>query len=611
MCGQYETCFLTLCGSTSALISHNGRYALVDSHARNHEGMIDAHGKSVVLHFNSLDHVFAYLTRFSGELNVYPRVFEISGVDIVQIDSSSGPCKDVAGVSSSSVVSDQSNVDMQDDSYGEHPFDLQTSNRDDSDDDVVVTHVQNKELYFNPISEEIARSLCGKLNVEFERANYVSCVVGELGVPCLTEKIVGDGNCFFRAVSQAISGNQKSHRKIRLAVVNQLKRNSHMYDSILRSEYSSISQYIDISRMQYVGSWATEVEIQAAADYFGVNIFTFCDNKWLEYSSLSTLFNSGIYLQNISGNHYETVVCVKQPNSQTCYGCCMNTDVSGGHKTGQLTTEPKIEHTMKTESSIEDECVGILQDNENPSLFTPLSEVNAKTLCKNLKVDFEEHNFQKVILRGPLGNVCKTKSIVNDGNSFFRAVAYALSGSEKNHRKIRLAVVSHMTNNREEYEKFLTKDFASVIEYVNKSQMKYVGHCATEIEFKSAANMLGLDIFIFSGTQWTKYSSKNSYLTNEAIYLQNLNEHFDAVICATQGDKDSCFELCKENVLLKTQHIRTRSSQGQKNANQIILNGKANYSFSKYLNHKRNRREIIQYKNQIIFKQKRKSNSQK
>ncbi|XP_016522473.1 uncharacterized protein LOC107834958 [Poecilia formosa] len=187
MCRQYETCFLTLCGSTSALISHNGRYALVDSHARNHEGMTDADGKSVVLHFNSLDHVFPYLTRFSGELNVYPRVFEISGVDIVQIDSSNGPSKDVAGVSSSSLVSEQSNVDMQDDSYGEHPFDLQTSNRDDSDDDVVVTHVQNKELYFNPISEEIAQSLCGKLNVEFERANYVSCVVGELGVLCLTE----------------------------------------------------------------------------------------------------------------------------------------------------------------------------------------------------------------------------------------------------------------------------------------------------------------------------------------------------------------------------------------------------------------------------------------
>ncbi|XP_014882252.1 uncharacterized protein LOC106943455 [Poecilia latipinna] len=617
-------CIFALPDTTTLVIQHGEYFALVDfgtrnseglasqsdSHARNQHGMMDANGKSVLLHFNSLDDVFAHLTMFSGELNLCPRRFEISGVEIVHIDSSSSTCKDVAAVPSSSAPFEQSNVDMQDDSYGEHPFDLQTSNRDDSDDDVVVTHVQNKELYFNPLSEDIARSLCGKLNVEFERANYKSCMVGELGLPCATENIVGDGNCFFRALSQAISGNQKSHRKIRLAVVNQLQRNSHLYDSILRSEYSSISQYIAISRMNYVGAWATELEIQAAADYFGVNIFTFFNDKWLEYSSQSSFSNHGMYLQNISGNHYETVVCVKLPNSQTCYNYCMNTVFSGGHKTRPSTTEPKTAQimTVKTESSIEDESVGILQDNENTLLFTPLSELNAKTLCNNLKIDFEEHSFQKVILRGPLGNVCKIKNIVNDGNSFFRAVAYALSGSEKNHRKIRLAVVSHMTNNREECEKLLTKDFASVTKYVNQSQIKYVGHCATEIEFKSAANMLGLDIYVFNSTQWTKYNSNSRHLTNEAIYLQNCDNHFDAVICAKQGDKDSCFEFCEDNLSLKTQPIRTRSSQGQENAKQTVLSGKANPRFSKYLSQKKNRIQVIKYRTQMIHWEKMKSN---
>eukprot|EP00064_Thunnus_orientalis_P024483 superscaffoldBa00010561_g24778 len=40
------------------------------------------------------------------------------------------------------------------------------------------------------------------------------------------EKIVADGNCFFRAISQAVSGSQKHHRKIRLAVCKELERNA-------------------------------------------------------------------------------------------------------------------------------------------------------------------------------------------------------------------------------------------------------------------------------------------------------------------------------------------------------------------------------------------------
>ncbi|XP_014880723.1 uncharacterized protein LOC106942060, partial [Poecilia latipinna] len=585
MCGKYETCFITLCGSTCALISVNGCYVIVDSHARNNEGMVDANGRSVVLYFNCIDELFAYLTRISAELSVTRRLFEINGVDIVQMESSKSASEHSAAVPSSSGLFGQSSCDMQDNSYGGHSVQLEPTNRDDGAD-VVVTDVQNNKLYFNPISEDIARSLCGKLNVELERANCVSSVVGELGVPCMTETIVGDGNCFFRSLSQAISGNQKSHRKIRLVVVNQLQKKFHMYTSILRNEYSSMSEYIRISRMQYVGSWATEVEIQAAADFFGVNIFTYCNDKWLKYISANTFSNHGLYLQNIDGNHYETVVCVKQPKSQTCYGYCTNEDVSGKRKTRQKTIDQKVARVemVKIENSVQDECV----DNQNAFLFTPLSRVTAKTLCNNLKIDFEEYNFQYSTLHGPLGSVCKIEIIIHDNNSFFRAVAHVLSGSQNNHRKIRLAVVSYMAKNIGECEELLERDYTSVMEYVNKSQMKYLGHCATEIEFKSAANMLGLDICVFNGTQWTKYSSNNSNLTHESLCLQNCNNHFDVVVCAKKGHEDSCFKLCNASGSLQTQYMHTRSLQVQENAKQILRSNKTNYCFSKYFKRKRN-----------------------
>lgn len=39
-------------------------------------------------------------------------------------------------------------------------------------------------------------------------------------------------------------------------------------------EYVSISDYINKSKMHYVGSRATEIEIQATANAFGMDIFT-------------------------------------------------------------------------------------------------------------------------------------------------------------------------------------------------------------------------------------------------------------------------------------------------------------------------------------------------
>lgn len=105
------------------------------------------------------------------------------------------------------------------------------------------------------------------------------------------------------------------------------------YQGILRREYPSISEYLKVSRMCYVGTWATELEIQAAADCLGVSVFTYYNDRWLEYSCQgSRLSLEGVYLINVNGNHYNTVVCVHQPQTQNCYSYCkVNTAVSGGY----------------------------------------------------------------------------------------------------------------------------------------------------------------------------------------------------------------------------------------------------------------------------------------
>ncbi|XP_074538707.1 uncharacterized protein LOC141800196 [Halichoeres trimaculatus] len=82
--------------------------------------------------------------------------------------------------------------------------------------------------------------------------------------------------------------------------------------------------------MASVNSWATEVEIQATADMLGISVCTFYDGRWLKYSCSSRgLSSECIYLDNVSGSHFENVVCVYEPGLQSCYGYCKVNEGSG------------------------------------------------------------------------------------------------------------------------------------------------------------------------------------------------------------------------------------------------------------------------------------------
>ncbi len=145
--------------------------------------------------------------------------------------------------------------------------------------------------------------------------------------PCETKDIVADGNCFFRAVAYAVSGSEREHRKVRRAVVTHILQNEEKYVPYLRQGYSSVPEYITRSRMKFVGTWATEMEIQAVSDLIGVDIFTYSQEKWLKYSSSNVSHNrhscehKGIYLKHVNSCHYEVVVCVKTKDGNCASFC--------------------------------------------------------------------------------------------------------------------------------------------------------------------------------------------------------------------------------------------------------------------------------------------------
>nr|XP_054593309.1 uncharacterized protein LOC107395497 [Nothobranchius furzeri] len=186
----------------------------------------------------------------------------------------------------------------------------------------IVSENINSTVTFNPLTSKDKRNFCSQLQIvpslERVKSLWESITLDE-PLPCTTIHIQPDGNCFFRALAFVITGNEELHRSIRRAVVNQILQNSDLYSSYIRQEFESVQQYVTQTGIRKVGSWATEIEIQAAADFFHTHIYTYTQGKWLQYGSSSTLDNTkGIYLKHCNECHYEPIACVKA-KTNTCF----------------------------------------------------------------------------------------------------------------------------------------------------------------------------------------------------------------------------------------------------------------------------------------------------
>lgn len=175
---------------------------------------------------------------------------------------------------------------------------------------------------------------------------------------------------------------------------------------------------------------------------------------------------------------------------------------------------------------------------------------------------------------------------MEDNNSFFRAVAEAISGSQKSYRKIRLTVVKYMEMHSDVHMNLVGKGYASVSEYIEKSQMRFVGSCATDIEIQATANAFGVNIFKHSNENWVKYSCMATLLSSEGIYIKQCKmDHFETVVCVQHIGELGCFSLCSLDIS-ESQYRCRRSSKAQAESTASISSSDGNYCFSKYLKRK-------------------------
>lgn len=159
------------------------------------------------------------------------------------------------------------------------------------------------------------------------------------------DAIKGDGNCFFRALSKIIYGNQSYYDEVRQAVVDVLKKYPKKFEAFADGP---ISQHIEDMRQDK--TWATQTEIYAAATLFNRDIYILSPDqtgetyRWLlfqpqaKYNSDFTGCRCYITICHTHGNHYDRIAPI--------HGKC-NCDLEPPEMTGvkgqvDLTSEDEI-----------------------------------------------------------------------------------------------------------------------------------------------------------------------------------------------------------------------------------------------------------------------------
>lgn len=197
-----------------------------------------------------------------------------------------------------------------------HEHNLKENHADECENEVVFLQSEMGSFRFCPITEDLKEELCNVLAIPYtQKSRNCATPTRLLGKPCLSAQIIGDGNCFFRAVSYSLTSTENHYHKVRSAVCKHLLENKDDFVTFLRSNDVSVESHV--SSMMHDGNWATELEILALVHMLSVDIFTYSESRWIKFSgqnicSSMQLKLGGLYLNHRDENHYDVVLDVAE-----------------------------------------------------------------------------------------------------------------------------------------------------------------------------------------------------------------------------------------------------------------------------------------------------------
>ena len=98
-------------------------------------------------------------------------------------------------------------------------------------------------------------------------------------------RILGDGNCLFRALSYVITGRQVYHPQVRNKIINHM---TSIENFLVPHLNTSLECYLHKTRMAQSGVWGTDIEIVIASSLLSTDIFVYTKfgdtYKWQKFS---------------------------------------------------------------------------------------------------------------------------------------------------------------------------------------------------------------------------------------------------------------------------------------------------------------------------------------
>ena len=191
-----------------------------------------------------------------------------------------------------------------------------TQDSTDDDDDIAVLNINDTPGYiFNPLSVQQQNVICKHTGLIYRKDELNFSNQGEnMETHALkVRSIKGDGNCFFRAMSVGLTCWEVGHLKIRQQVCD------HLITYGLYTHQCEGKFYVNQDKMKHDGTYATDVEIMAAAQIFGGDIYVYhtygSKLRWLRFPckhSSGSASSNAIYLDNRYGDgktgHFDLVI---------------------------------------------------------------------------------------------------------------------------------------------------------------------------------------------------------------------------------------------------------------------------------------------------------------
>ena len=175
-----------------------------------------------------------------------------------------------------------------------------------------------------PITKSWAAMKRREHHLQLENDNHLDIKVANthLGHPSTLKQTSPDGNCFFNALSFVLTGTEKFHGQLRTIICDYIVTHSKELRAVLpESCHGDSNKYLQDSSMSQLGTWATEIEIFAAAYLLNINIYIYTKYgwhwKWVRHAPPQPESTLGIYLYHRNLNHYDVVLGVTDKNSET------------------------------------------------------------------------------------------------------------------------------------------------------------------------------------------------------------------------------------------------------------------------------------------------------